>query len=106
MQPRTQVEEYFLQDDWRITRRLTVNAGARWTLNLPSIERTNQGAIFNLATQQLDYLGQSGFSRSARELHWDNLAPRAGVAYLINPKTVIRSAYGIVDRKSTRLNSS
>jgi len=96
MQPRAQVEEYFLQDDWRIERNLTVNAGARWTLNLPSIEKTNQGAIFSLATQQLDYLGQNGFSRSARELHWDNLAPRAGIAYLLNPKTAVRSAYGIV----------
>jgi len=96
LQPRDRIDEFFLQDDWRLTRRLTLNLGARWTLHFPSTEANNQGAVFNLQTQQLDYLGRNGFSRSARELHYSNLAPRVGLAYLVNPKTVVRSGYGIV----------
>jgi len=96
IRPRDQIEEYFAQDDWRMARKFTVNAGVRWTLNFPSTEANNQGAIFNLSTQQLQYLGKNGFSRSARELHWDNFAPRFGLAYLPTEKTVVRSAFGIV----------
>lgn len=96
IQPRDQILEFYLQDDWRVTNRLTLNLGARWTLHFPSTEASDQGAVFNLQTQQLDYLGQNGFSQSARELHYDNVAPRVGFAYLLTPKTVVRSGYGIV----------
>jgi hypothetical protein len=96
MRPRDQIEEYFVQDDWKATRNLTINAGVRWTLNFPSTEANNQGAVFNLSKQRLEFLGQDGFSHSARELHRDNFAPRFGVAYLLTPKTAVRSGYGIV----------
>ena len=96
IRPRDHVEEYFLQDDWKLTNRLTANLGARWTLHLPSVEKNNQGAVFNLATQELDYLGVDGNSRSARRLHWTNVAPRIGLAYRLTPQTVVRSGFGIV----------
>jgi hypothetical protein len=96
IRPRDQIEEYFVQDDWTVSPRLTLNIGARWTLHFPSVEKNNQGAVFNLATQQLDYLGQNGNSRSARELHYDNVAPRIGLSFLATPKTVVRSGFGIV----------
>jgi hypothetical protein len=96
IRPRDHIEEYFAQDDWKATRQLTLNIGVRWTLHFPSTEKNNQGAVFNLSTQQLDYLGQNGYSRSARELHYGNFAPRVGLAYLLTPKTVVRSGFGIV----------
>jgi hypothetical protein len=96
LRPRDHIQEYFLQDDWRATDRLTFNIGARYTLAFPSTEKNNQGAVFNLATQQLDYLGQNGFPNTARELHYGNLAPRVGLTFLITPKTVVRSGFGIV----------
>ena len=96
IRPRDSIYEFFVQDDWRATPRLTVNAGLRWTLHLPSTETHNQGAVFNTVTQQLDYLGVNGFPRTARELHWDNVAPRFGMAYSVRPDTVIRSGFGIV----------
>lgn len=96
IRPRDHIEEYFVEDDWKATDRLTANIGARWTLHFPSTEKNNQGAVFNLATQQLDYLGVNGFSRSARELHADNVAPRIGFAYMLTPRTVVRSGFGIV----------
>ncbi|QEE27799.1 carboxypeptidase regulatory-like domain-containing protein [Terriglobus albidus] len=96
IRPRDYIHEFFLQDDWRVTPRLTLNLGARWTLHMPSTEAHNQGAVFNLATQQLDYLGVNGYSRSARQLHWANVAPRVGLAYAVDSKTVLRSGFGIV----------
>jgi hypothetical protein len=96
MRPRDHIEEYFAQDDWKLSNRFTANIGARWTLHFPSVEKNNQGAVFNLQTQLLDYLGVNGNSRSARELHWGNVAPRIGFSYLLTPKTVVRSGFGIV----------
>lgn len=96
IRPRDHILESFMQDDWRVTDKVTLNLGARWTLHFPSTEANDQGAVFNLQTQQLDYLGQNGFSRSARELHYTNVAPRIGFAYSVTPKTVLRSGYGIV----------
>jgi len=96
IRPRDQIEEYFVQDDWKLFNRLTLNLGARWTLHFPSVEKNNQGAVFNTQTQQLDYLGVNGNSRSARELHYDNVAPRVGLAYMLTPRTVARAGYGIV----------
>jgi hypothetical protein len=96
LRPRDHIQEYFLQDDWKANDRLTLNIGARYTLHFPSTEKNNQGAVFNLATQQLDYLGQNGNSRSARETHWDNVAPRVGFTFLAAPRSVIRAGFGIV----------
>jgi hypothetical protein len=105
IRPRAFIAEFFVQDDWKPTPRLTVSAGLRWTLNLPSTEAHNQGAVFNLATQQYQYLGQNGFPRSARDLHWDNFGPRLGFSYLANPKTVVRSSYGIIFIEQTGITT-
>ena len=48
-----------------MSRRFTVNAGLRYTLNFPSTEKNDQAAVFNLETQQLEYLGRDGHPRAA-----------------------------------------
>ncbi len=93
---RAHIQEYFAQDDWRVTDKLTINAGVRYTLNFPSTEVDNQSAVFNLQTQQLDFLGQDGNPRSARRLHTNNFGPRLGIVERVNDKTVARVAYGLV----------
>ena len=72
---RAHFQEYFIQDDWRLSDRVTVNAGVRYTLNFPSTEENNQVAVFNLETQQLEYLGRDGQPRAARQLHKLNFGP-------------------------------
>ncbi len=94
--PRARILEFFGQDDWKVTPRLTINAGLRYTLNFPSTELDNQGAIFNLATQKLEFFGRDGFPDTARELHKLNLGPRLGIAFRLTDRTVIRSGYGII----------
>jgi hypothetical protein len=96
IRPRAHIEEYFIQDDWKATRRLTINAGLRYTLNFPSKEADNQGAVFNLQTQKLNFFGLNGFPETARQLHWLDFGPRLGLAYLLRDKTVIRAGYGLV----------
>ena len=96
LRPRALVQEYFAQDDWRVTSRLTVNAGLRFTLNFPSTEKDDQGSVFDLATEQLEYAGRDGNERSARELHWFNAGPRIGLAFQATPKSVVRAAYALV----------
>jgi carboxypeptidase family protein len=93
---RAKVFELFVQDDWRVSSRLTVNAGLRYTLNFPSTEADDRSAVFDLDTQKLAYAGRDGNPRAARTLHWDDLGPRLGLAYQLGPKTVVRSGYGLV----------
>jgi hypothetical protein len=90
LQERAHIAEFFIGDDWRVTPRLTVNIGTRYTLNFPSTEVHDQGAVFNLRTQVLD------FPHTARELEWCDFGPRVGLAYRFGETWVIRSGYGMI----------
>ncbi|MBC7798555.1 MAG: TonB-dependent receptor [Pyrinomonadaceae bacterium] len=96
IRPRAKVLELFGQDDLRLTSKLTVNLGLRYTLNFPSTELDNQAAVFNLQTQKLDFLGRNGNPETARKLQKLNFGPRIGFAYSVDDKTVVRSGYGVV----------
>jgi hypothetical protein len=90
IQPRAHFAEFFIGDDWKVSPRLTLNAGVRYTLNFPSTEVHDQGAIFNLKTQVLD------FPHTARELECCDFGPRVGLAYRIGHSWVVRSGYGMI----------
>ncbi len=96
IQNRAHFQEYFIQDDWKVTNSLTVNAGLRYTLNFPSTEKGNQAAVFNLDTRQMEYLGRDGNPEAARELHKNNFGPRLGIAWQLSDKMVARTGYGII----------
>jgi len=93
---RAHMQEYFVQDDWRISDRLTLNAGLRYTLNVPSYEEQNHAAVFDLDTQRLRYLGRDGNPRTARRVHKNNFGPRLGLARRIADLSVLRAGYGVV----------
>ena len=93
---RAHFQEYFVQDTWRVSDRLTVNGGVRYTLNFPSVEKSDQAAVFNLETQKLEYLGRDGQPRAARQLHKLNLGPRLGIVGRVTDRTVARIGYGLV----------
>ena len=90
IQPRAHIAEFFVGDDWKVTQRLSLNIGTRYTLNFPSTERIDQGAVFNLNSQSLE------FPRTARRVHWKDFGPRLGLAWRATDSLVIRSGYGMV----------
>ncbi len=92
IQERARFQEYFIQDDWKVSNRLTVNPGLRYTLNFPSTEINGQTAVFNMRTQELEYPG----TKPVRPLKRNNFGPRLGIAYRLADKTIIGSGYGLV----------
>src|SRR5256885_11152278 len=84
----------FFQDDWRVTPRLTVNAGVRYDLNTVIKESQDRLANFDPATgiQQVGH----GISAPYKGDH-NNFAPRLGIAW--DPwghgKTVVRAGGGV-----------
>ncbi len=90
IQPRANIAEFFISDDWRVSPRLSFNFGTRYTLNIPSTEKKTQGAVFNLNSEVLE------FPHTARRLELGNFGPRLGLAYRLGDDWVIRSGYGMV----------
>ncbi len=96
---RTPLTHFFIQDDWRVTRRLTFNLGLRYELSPPAVDVNAGITNFNLASGQLVIAGAPGSGRASQSLLGvDNhqLAPRFGFAYALpDDKTVVRASYGI-----------
>jgi carboxypeptidase family protein/TonB-dependent receptor-like protein len=97
---------FFFQDDWRVSRRLTLNLGLRWDYESPTSERFNQlNAGFDKnATNPFQVPGlplKGGLlfvdenDRLPFKRDLNNFGPRFGVAYQINDKTVFRGGYGV-----------
>ncbi len=85
----------YFQDDWKITRRLTLNLGLRYDLFTQPVDARDRGSIFNMWTGQFQVPNQNGFSRSIVDGDHNNWAPRAGFAYQVTPKFLIRGGLGI-----------
>ena len=87
---------WYGQDTWRPTPKWTLTFGMRWEMIFPeSVNANGNGATFNLSDGLMYVFGVGGVSRHGiQTMNWHNLAPRAGIAYQLNPNTVIRAGYG------------
>ena len=103
---RTWFHGVYLQDDWKATRKLTLNLGLRWEVQRPVTDRYNRQASFNYnavnpisAAVGQNYLGELQFAtpgnRGLINTNYKNFAPRIGFAYQLMPKLVMRGGYGI-----------
>jgi hypothetical protein len=109
----------FIQDDWKVTRKLTLNLGIRYDLNGPQTERHNRAnyafnttainpvnsqvnqALMPAGTQLkggFTFLGVNGAPRSFIPMVKTNIQPRLGFAYALDNKTVVRGGYGMMYR--------
>jgi len=93
---RQHVHALYVQDDWRVTSKLSVNVGLRWEFATPLYDRDNNWSDFNPATDTMTRAtGGSLYNRSLTNPNYQNWGPRLGLAYSIDSKTVVRSGYGI-----------
>ncbi|MCL5745308.1 MAG: TonB-dependent receptor, partial [Acidobacteria bacterium] len=92
---RSKYGSLFLQDDWKVTSRLTLNLGLRWETTTPRTEDNDLQTVFNLDTLHVDIAGQNGYPRTLRDANWADFAPRIGFAWSAAKDTVIRGGYGI-----------
>ncbi len=85
----------FAQDDWRVSRKLTLNFGLRWQVFTPIYEVHDRMTNFNEYTGQIELAGQNGNSRALYNQYNGiaNFLPRLGAAYSLDDKTVIRAAF-------------
>ena len=87
---------FYLQDDLKLTPKLTVNAGLRYELVTPQFVSGNHLANFNPSNDTLVQANDGSlYSRALVRTPKLDFAPRLGLAYQLDPKTVIRTAYGL-----------
>jgi hypothetical protein len=93
---RQHVHSLFIQDDFRVTSKLTLNAGLRWDYATPLYERNNNYSDFDPATgSMVQATSGSLYNRSLVHPDDKDFGPRLGLAYSIDSKTVVRAGYGI-----------
>ncbi len=87
---------FFGQDTWRITQKLTINYGVRWELYRPqTVNGAGKGGYIDLGTGEVLVAGSQGVGTNLNvKGRLTDIAPRVGLAYQMNPKTVIRAGYG------------
>jgi Carboxypeptidase regulatory-like domain len=99
----------WIQDDWKVLPRLTLNLGLRWEPWLPAIDSVAPQVGFIAGVQSkvapnaptgLVFSGDPGLRHSIFRTDWNNLAPRVGFAWDLagSGRTVFRGAYGVFYR--------
>jgi len=97
----------YAQDDWKVSRKLTLNYGLRYDVFIPRYEARDNLSTFDLNLPNpaagnrpgaMVFLGEgqgrSGLNRLA-DIDKKAFGPRLGLAYSLTPKTVVRAGYGI-----------
>lgn len=98
---------WFMQDDWKVSRKLTLNLGFRYEFELPRTERFDRYSWFDpdmvspIDGKVPGYKLRGGLRftggniRSPFDKDMNNVQPRIGFAYAVDNKTTVRGGYGI-----------
>ncbi|MFN2453357.1 MAG: TonB-dependent receptor domain-containing protein [Pyrinomonadaceae bacterium] len=86
----------YIQDDFNLNQKLTLNLGLRYDFATPQYERDNRLSNFDPTTNTI-LLARSGslYDRALVDPDRNNFGPRLGFAYTPTPRTVIRGGYGL-----------
>jgi hypothetical protein len=87
----------FVQDDWKISSRLTANLGLRYEVYVPDTEEKDRLVNFDPVGLRLIYAGEDGADRRVnKKIRWGDLAPRLGFAWDVtgNSRNIVRGGYG------------
>jgi hypothetical protein len=87
---------FYVQDDFKLSPSLTLNAGLRYELVTPQFTDGDHIANFDPSTNTLIQASSGSlYNRALVNMPMLSFAPRFGLAWQVDPKTVIRSAYGL-----------
>jgi hypothetical protein len=92
---RTNEFNYYAKDEWRVTRKLTLNLGLHYEINTPFTEDNNYWANWDPSTAKLLLAGRNASDTANVNTDHSAIGPRFGIAYQFDAKTVIRGGYGI-----------
>jgi hypothetical protein len=95
---RTQEHGLFVQDDFKVSPRFTINAGLRYEIFGAETEEDDKIVNFDPVNLRLIYAGQDGASRSVnKKTRYGNLAPRLGLTYDLfgDATTILRTGFAI-----------
>ena len=111
---------FFLQDDFKVSSKLTLNLGVRYDVSRPMWDKFGQMSFLNPTVESplnaridrtklqpgmrttilggLEFPGQGNLKNVENTIpvDWNNIAPRLGMAYQVNAKTVIRAGAGLL----------
>ena len=87
----------FVEDDWKVNSRLTLNLGLRWDLFTPYTEQRNRLSNFDLGTLNMVYAGVNASRTADVQTRWNDFGPHVGFAYdpTGNGKTVLRGGFSM-----------
>jgi hypothetical protein len=92
---------FFVQDDWRVSRSLTLNLGMRYDIITPLEEAHGQGCNLNLTTTDAKIACNNGANSSLTTksggvaIAYNHFSPRVGFAATLTPRTILRGGFGI-----------
>lgn len=85
----------YVQDTWRVSKKLTINFGLRWEIYMPeTVTGPGKGGFLD-TTGEIRVAGADGVGLDLNvQPNYRHVAPRLGIAYQLTSKTVIRTGYG------------